>query len=64
MARLPEPERKVIELRFGLSGDEPRSVRQTSTVLGISSARTSELEDQALRRLAEIPEVQALEIAA
>jgi len=64
VAKLPEPERKVIELRFGLSGDEPRTVRQTGTELGISSARASELEDQALRRLAKTAGVEALRIAA
>ena len=64
VGRLPEPERKVIELRFGLSGDEPRTVRQTGTALGISSARASELEDKALRRLAETAGVESLRIAA
>src|SRR5207253_5295828 len=38
VATLPEPERKVIELRFGLSGDDPRTASQTGTQLGISSA--------------------------
>jgi RNA polymerase primary sigma factor len=64
VARLPEAERKVIELRFGLSGDEPRTVRQTGSALGISSARTSELEEQALRRLAGTAGVEALRSAA
>jgi RNA polymerase primary sigma factor len=64
VARLPEPERKVIELRFGLSGDEPQTVRQTGTQLGITSAQASELEDQALRRLADSQELEALRAAA
>jgi RNA polymerase primary sigma factor len=64
VARLPEPERKVIELRFGLSGDEPRTVRQTGSALGISTAQASELENQALRRLADTDGVDALRIAA
>jgi len=64
VATLPETERKVIELRFGLSGDEPRTVRQTGTELGISSARASELEDQALRRLAGAAGVESLRLAA
>jgi len=64
IARLPETERKVIELRFGLSGDAPRTVRQTGTELGITSAQASELEVQALRRLAESDGVEALRIAA
>ncbi|HWF34671.1 MAG TPA: sigma-70 family RNA polymerase sigma factor [Solirubrobacteraceae bacterium] len=64
VARLPEPERKVLELRFGLSGDEPRTLRQTGSALGITSARASELEEQALRRLAGSEGVEALRIAA
>jgi RNA polymerase primary sigma factor len=64
LARLPECERNVIELRFGLSGDEPRSARQTGTELGISAAQASELEEQALRRLAQSTELEALRIAA
>jgi RNA polymerase primary sigma factor len=64
VARLPEPERKVIELRFGLAGDEPRTVRQTGTELGITPAKANELEVQALRRLALSPELEALREAA
>jgi RNA polymerase primary sigma factor len=64
VGRLPEPERKVLELRFGLSGDEPRTLRQTGSALGITSARASELEEQALRRLAGTEGVEALRIAA
>jgi RNA polymerase primary sigma factor len=64
VARLPEPERKVIELRFGLSGDEPRTLRQTGSALGITSRQASELEEQALRRLAGTDGVDALRIAA
>jgi len=61
---LPEPERKVIELRFGLSGDEPRTPRQTGSELGITAAKASELESQALRRLADNSQLGALREAA
>ncbi len=64
LARLPERERNVIELRFGLSGDEPRTARQTATKLGISAAHASELEEQALRRLAQSTKLEAFRIAA
>ncbi len=64
VAQLPESERDVLALRFGLSGDEPRSVRQTASQLGITSARTSELEERALTRLADSPELDALRAAA
>jgi RNA polymerase primary sigma factor len=64
VARLPEPERKVIELRFGLSGDEPRTIRQTGTELGITPSQASELEELALRKLAHSRELEALREAA
>ena len=64
LARLPERERNVIELRFGLSGEEPRSARKTATELGISQTQASELEEQALRRLADSAELETLRAAA
>ena len=53
VAELPEDERTVITLRFGLAGDEPRSLREAGEALGISADRTSRLEERALHRLAE-----------
>jgi RNA polymerase primary sigma factor len=61
---LPERERNVVTLRFGLAGDEPASVRQAGAQLGISSARTRQLEEQALRRLAQSGELDELREAA
>jgi RNA polymerase primary sigma factor len=49
---LPEAERNVIRLRFGLAGDEPRTLRQVGTELGISAQRARELEERGLSRLA------------
>jgi RNA polymerase primary sigma factor len=64
VAQLPEGERNVISLRFGLSGDEPRTIRQTGTALGITLAQATELEANALRRLASSSELEALRPAA
>ena len=50
--RLPEAESKVIRLRFGLAGDDPLTMRQTGTKLGISSEQVRKLERRALDRLA------------
>jgi RNA polymerase primary sigma factor len=61
---LPEPERNVIRLRFGLTGDEPRTPRQTGMELGITTARARELEEQGLQRLAGNSELDALRNAA
>jgi RNA polymerase primary sigma factor len=64
VASLPENERQVINLRFGLSGEEPRTVHQTGRALGLTQAQTSELEARALRRLAGSSELEALRPAA
>ena len=62
--RLPEEERNVIRLRFGLAGDEPRTIRQTGTELGIPTERARQLEEQGLSRLAGSPELEGLSQAA
>jgi RNA polymerase primary sigma factor len=62
--QLPEAERNVIRLRFGLAGDEPRTLRQTGSELGFSAERARELEERALARLARKPELDGLRNAA
>lgn len=62
--QLPDGERDVIRLRFGLAGDEPLTLRQTGTELGISSERARQLEEQGLRRLARSDELDGLRQAA
>ncbi|TMK39196.1 MAG: sigma-70 family RNA polymerase sigma factor [Actinobacteria bacterium] len=64
VAELPELERKVIRLRFGVGGAEGASVARTGRELGLSERRTQELEARALRQLAGRPELQALREAA
>jgi RNA polymerase primary sigma factor len=49
--RLPEKERRVIELRFGLRGEEPRTLREIGDILNISRERVRQLETRALRKL-------------
>jgi RNA polymerase primary sigma factor len=62
--QLPESERNVIRLRFGLAGDEPRTLGQAGKELGISAERARQLEEQGLRRLARTPGLAALREAA
>ncbi len=64
VAQLPEAERNVIRLRFGLSGDEPRSLKQTGTELGIPMSQARELETQGLSRLAASQDLEQLRAAA
>jgi RNA polymerase primary sigma factor len=62
--QLPEAERNVIRLRFGLAGDEERTLTQTGRELGISSERARQLEESGLRRLARNGDAEALRDAA
>ena len=61
---LPEAERDVITLRFGLDREQPQALRETGRRLGLSSERVRQLEDRALRRLAQDDAVSALRDAA
>ena len=49
--RLPERERKLLELRFGFEG-EPTSLEAIGQELGLTRERVRQLEAQALNRLA------------
>jgi RNA polymerase primary sigma factor len=62
--QLPEAERNVIRLRFGLAGDEPLTLRQTGTELGIPLAQARQLEEQGLQRLANSAVLEGLRPAA
>jgi len=63
VARLPERERRVIELRFGIEGGEPTPLREAGRRLGLSSEGVRKLEAQALRRLADERELAGLHAA-
>jgi len=49
--KLPEKERRVVELRFGLKGNEPKTLREIGDILGVSRERVRQLETRALRKL-------------
>jgi len=61
---LPDREREVVKLRYGLSGTEdPKSIEDVVRTLGISRDQVRKLERLALGRLAEMREVEALNVA-
>jgi RNA polymerase primary sigma factor len=62
--QLPEQERRVIKLRYGINGDEPTPLREAGRLLGLSPERVRRIEHKALERLAEFREVAALSEAA
>ena len=58
--QLPDQEREVIGLRFGIGGDDPTPLREAGRLLGLSPERVRRIEHKALERLAEFREVAAL----
>lgn len=57
---LSSRERRVLELRYGLGGEHPRTLDQVGGEFGVTRERIRQLEQQALRKLAALGEAQAL----
>jgi RNA polymerase primary sigma factor len=64
VAKLPEGERDVVKMRYGLNGDvEPASLEEIGRRLGLTRERVRQLESSALERLAVQREIEALRAA-
>ncbi len=57
---LPQREREVIELRFGLNGAKPRTLEEVGQHFGVTRERIRQIENTTLKRLESLPEAQAL----
>jgi RNA polymerase primary sigma factor len=64
LADIPEREREVLKLRYGLAGEEPRSLEEIGRRLGLTRERVRQIEARALERLAVQREIEALRDAA
>jgi RNA polymerase primary sigma factor len=64
LERLPEPEREVVKMRYGVGGDDPTPLSETGRRLGISQDAVRKLERRALSELAQSRELEALRAAA
>ena len=64
LERLPEREREVVKLRYGINGDDPTPLTETGRRLGISQDAVRRIERRALSELAESRELEALRPAA
>jgi RNA polymerase primary sigma factor len=53
LERLPDRERRVLEMRFGTGGEAETTLRDIGRRLGITQERARQLETRALQRLAE-----------
>ena len=57
---LPERERKVIELRFGLRGEQPCTLEEVGRAFGVTRERIRQIENNTLKKLGTLPEAQPL----
>src|SRR5207249_253852 len=57
---LPERERKVIELRFGLQGEQPCTLEEVGRAFGVTRERIRQIENNTLKKLESLPEAQGL----
>src|SRR4051794_857574 len=57
-------ERRILELRYGLDGESPRTLDQVGKVFNLTRERPRQIEEHAIRKLASLAEAQALRGAA
>ena len=64
VSQLPERERDVVKMRYGLNGDvEPASLDEIGRRLGLTRERVRQIEANALERLSVQREIEALRAA-
>jgi RNA polymerase primary sigma factor len=57
---LPQREREVIEMRFGLKGNEARTLEEVGRAFGVTRERIRQIENNTLKKLEMLPEAQRL----
>ena len=60
LAALPEREREVIEMRFGLTGDRPFTLEEVGRAFNVTRERIRQIENHTLKKLEALPEAQRL----
>jgi RNA polymerase primary sigma factor len=60
LAALPQREREVIEMRFGLAGGRPRTLEEVGRAFNVTRERIRQIENHTLKKLESLPEAQRL----
>jgi RNA polymerase primary sigma factor len=60
LAALPVREREVIEMRFGLTGERPRTLEEVGQAFNVTRERIRQIENHTLKKLEALPEAQRL----
>jgi RNA polymerase primary sigma factor len=60
LAALPAREREVIEMRFGLTGERPRTLEEVGRAFNVTRERIRQIENHTLKKLEALPEAQRL----
>ncbi|MBA3328741.1 MAG: sigma-70 family RNA polymerase sigma factor [Solirubrobacterales bacterium] len=60
LAALPQREREVIEMRFGLTGGRPRTLEEVGRTFNVTRERIRQIENHTLKKLESLPEAQRL----
>jgi RNA polymerase primary sigma factor len=57
---LPQREREVIEMRYGLKGHQARTLEEVGIAFGVTRERVRQIENNTLKKLEGLPEAQRL----
>ena len=60
LSALPERERRVLELRYGLDGSQPCTLEEVGRAFGVTRERIRQIENNTLKKLEGLPEAQGL----
>jgi RNA polymerase primary sigma factor len=60
LGALPEREREVITMRFGLSGGRPLTLEEVGRAFNVTRERIRQIENHTLKKLEALPEAQRL----
>ena len=60
LSTLSHRERRVLELRYGLDGEHPRTLDEVGRTFNVTRERIRQIENQSLKKLRALAEAQSL----